>query len=88
MAGFCKNADTAKTSFGLKYLNRIDWLSNSGDFGGKGWCVKALKRVWVFAKNENSVLRISATYRTLEIKNKALSPQKPDNSLVSRISMT
>ncbi len=81
---FAKSADTAKTSFGLKYLNRTDWLSDSGAFSktSRGQSIEAGLG---FAKNENSVLRISATYRTLEIKNQALSPQKPDNSLVSRI---
>ena len=81
---FLQSADTAKNSFGIKYLNRTDWLADTGVFS-KATLGQSIAANLGFAKNENSVIKISGSYRKLKIIKQEITSQLPDNSLVARI---
>lgn len=81
---FARTADTIKNAFGVKYLNRTDWLPGKGDFS-KSSLGQSIAADFAFAKNENNTVKLSGTYRKLKIYDTNLSSQAPDNSLVARI---
>ena len=85
---FAQNADTTKTRYGINYKQRTDFAVKN-DSGTTAYRVAAFAQSYSafldITKNKNSQLKLNATYRILTIKDSALTPQKPDNSLVSRI---
>ncbi len=81
---YVRSPDSWKNSYSLFYQRRDDRLpklnelaySSAGEsFGLSG----------VLGKNPNSVLKGNITYRRLEIKDNSLTPQQPDNTLVTRL---
>ncbi len=86
--GYIQNSDTTKNRYGLNYkkrtdyavkslitatsLNKSDYSENYGGF-------------FEVIQNPNSQFKINAAYRRLYIIDSALTIQKPDNSLVSRV---
>ena len=85
---YIQNADTTKNRYGLNYKQRTDFAVNN-DNGTTSLVQSALAQNYggflEFKKNPNSQLKLNASYRILTIRDTALTPQKPDNSLVSRV---
>jgi hypothetical protein len=82
---FVQSVDTLKNAFKIKYLNRTDWLPDSTRQNFKrATGGQSIAADLALARNENSVFKISGTYRKLSIYDKALT-QEPDNSLVARV---
>lgn len=86
--GYVQNSDTTKNRYGLYYKQRTDYavknligstpLNKSAFAENYGGFFEVLQ-------NPNNQLKINAAYRKLYIIDSALTFQKPDNSLVSRI---
>lgn len=85
---YMQNSDSTKNHYEIFYKQRTDYavkkenvLTNmvrstkAEDYGGS----------FELLKNPNSQLKVNAAYRRLEIINKAVTTQKADNTLVSRI---
>lgn len=86
--GYVQNSDTTKNRYGLFYKQRSDHavknifgatsLNRSAFAENYGGFFEAMQ-------NPNSQLKVNVAYRKLQIVDSALTLQKPDNSLVSRI---
>lgn len=86
--GYVQNSDTTKNRYGLYYKQRSDHavknifgatsLNRSAFAENYGGFFEAMQ-------NPNSQLKVNVAYRKLQIVDSALTLQKPDNSLVSRI---
>lgn len=85
--GFVQNEDTAKNNFSLKYINRVDWLSDTNSFV-KSSLGQSVNATLGFTKNPKSQFKVSSTYRKLSIYSDSPSTLQPDNSLVSRVEYT
>jgi len=82
--GFIQNSDTSKNTFGLKYINRTDWLSDSSQFV-KTSLGQSIAANLGFSRNPASQLKIGSTFRKLSVYEKSPATLQPDNSLVSRL---
>ncbi len=85
---YIQNADTSKTRYGLNYKQRTDFavrnsIANSGL--NRAAFAESYGCFFELLQNPNNRLKINAAYRRLQIIDTALTLQKPDNSLVSRI---
>lgn len=86
--GYIQNSDTTKNRYGLNYKQRTDYavknfiastnLNRSAFAESYGGFFETMQ-------NPNSQLKVNVAYRKLQIVDSALTLQKPDNSLVSRI---
>ncbi len=86
--GYIQNSDTTKNRYGLNYKQRTDYavknlitatnLNRSAFAESYGGFFESMQ-------NPNSQLKVNVAYRKLQIVDSALTLQKPDNSLVSRI---
>ena len=85
--GYIQNSDTTKNRYGLSYKQRRDHAVKN-IFGTTSLNRSALAEnyggFFETMQNPNSQLKINAAYRILKT-DSALTSQKPDNSLVSRI---
>ena len=81
---FANNADSAKTNYELKYINRTDWLPKEDAFK-----MASVGQSYIFSTGFNpgpgSTFKNTSTYRVLDIKDTALIAQNADKSLVNRI---
>ena len=86
--GYIQNSDTTKNRYGINYKHRTDYAVknlitatslNKSDYS------ESYGAFFEVLQNPNSQLKINAAYRRLFIIDSALTIQKPDNSLVSRI---
>jgi hypothetical protein len=85
---FVQNADTTKNRYGLNYKQRTDYAVRniSGDTRlNRSAYAQSYGGFLYLIKNPNNQLKLNTSYRILQILDSALTTQKPDNSLVSRI---
>lgn len=77
------NADTAKNKYRLSYAERTDWLKAAQRLGEASFA-----RIYGYEmglnKMRNASLNFRVNYRTLEILNKELIQQAPENTLLAR----
>lgn len=86
--GFIQNADTTKNRYGLNYKKRTDYAVKNliaSDGLNKSDYSESYGGFFEVLQNPNNQLKINASYRRLYIIDSALTIQKPDNSLVSRV---
>lgn len=86
--GYIQNADTTKNRYGLNYKQRTDYaVKGVGSITtlDKSAFAESYGGFLEWLQHPNSQLKINAAYRRLRIIDSALTLQKPDNSLVSRI---
>ncbi|MCF8465449.1 MAG: hypothetical protein K9G41_11440 [Flavobacteriales bacterium] len=81
---YIKSPDTWKNRYSVFYQRRDDWLPGDGQlkYSSLGESAGVTGEL---AKNPNSVFRATVTYRRLVIRDTLLSPNRPDNTLVSRL---
>lgn len=81
---FATNADSAKNTYELKYINRTDWLPKDNSFN-----MASVGQSYIFSTGFNpspgSTFKNTSTYRVLDIKDTSLIAQNADKSLVNRI---
>lgn len=86
--GYVQNSDTTKNRYGLYYKQRSD-RAVKNIFGATSLNRSAFAEnyggFFEAMQNPNSQLKVNVAYRKLQIVDSALTLQKPDNSLVSRI---
>ena len=85
--GFLQNADTSKVRFNISYRERTDQAPRNNGFRDATHAQEASAAVDLVG-NPKSQLRTSITYRKLNIRNTALTTQKPDDALVGRAEYT
>ena len=88
---YMQNADTTKNRYGINYKQRTDYAvrNNSGETHLASTAfAESYGGFLDLIKNPNSQLKINVAYRVLEIRDPALTTQKPDNSLVARAEYT
>lgn len=85
--GFIQNADTSKIRFNLSYRERTDQAPRNNSFLDATHAQEASASVDLVG-NPRSQFRTSATYRKLNIRNEALTAQRPDDALVGRAEYT
>ena len=84
VGGYICNPDTAKNKYKIFYKNRQDFLPHNNSLQASttaqdiGISLELLKKI-------NNRLSITGTYRTLEIKDTAITQQKEDKSLLGRL---
>ncbi|HYV95125.1 MAG TPA: hypothetical protein VE978_25340 [Chitinophagales bacterium] len=81
---YLKNNDTAKIRYKLDALSRIDYTPVSSKFE-KATVGNTANFSAGYFKNPNSVLQVTATYRELKITDTTLTTQKPDQSVLGRL---
>lgn len=85
---YAENADTTKNRYGLNYKQRTDFavrkFTGAKDFS-KSAFAESYGGFFELLQHPNNQIKINAAYRRLQIIDSALTFQKPDNSLVSRI---
>lgn len=85
---YIQNADTTKNRYGINYENRTDYavrpLSGARRLSEAAFA-ESYGGFFDLIKNPNNQLKVNAAYRRLQIRDTALTSQKPDNTLVARI---
>lgn len=85
---YMQNSDTTKNRYGINYKQRTDYaVKGIGAITtlNKSAIAESYGGYLDFIQNPNHQLRFNTAYRRLQIIDSALTLQKPDNSLVSRI---
>lgn len=81
---YANNADSSKTTYELKYINRTDWHPKNNAFK-----LASVGQSYIFSTGFNpspgSTFKNTSTYRVLDIKDTTLITQDADKSLVNRI---
>ncbi|MCX6295139.1 MAG: hypothetical protein NTX97_03560, partial [Bacteroidetes bacterium] len=88
---YMQNADTTKNRYGINYKQRTDYAvrNNAGETHLVSTAfAESYGGFLDLIKNSNNQLKLNAAYRVLEIRDPALTSQKPDNSLVARVEYT
>lgn len=85
---YIQNADTTKNRYGINYEQRTDNavrpLSEARKLSEAAFA-ESYGGFFDLVRNPNNQLKINAAYRRLQIRDTALTTQKPDNTLVARI---
>ncbi|MCF8275130.1 MAG: hypothetical protein K9J17_00230 [Flavobacteriales bacterium] len=81
---YIKSPDSWKNRFSLFYQRRDDWLPGNAQlkYSSVG---ESAGLTGELAKNPNSILKLTVTYRRLSVKDTLLSTNRPDNTLVNRL---
>jgi hypothetical protein len=82
--GYAENADTTNNRYGVKYIQRTDYLTKLSSLS-KATFGESYGAFLELNKNPNSILKANTTYRTLKIMDTTITTQKPDNTLLSRL---
>lgn len=81
---YANNADSSKTTYELKYINRTDWHPKNNAFK-----LASVGQSYIFSTGFNpspgSTFKSTSTYRVLDIKDTSLITQDADKSLVNGI---
>jgi len=81
---YIKSPDTWKNRYSVFYQRRDDWLPGNNElkYSSLG---ESAGLTGELAKNPNSILKATITYRRLVIRDTLLSNNRPDNTLVNRL---
>ncbi len=85
---FIQNADTTKNKYGLNYKQRTDYQVKSGaptTSLQRSAFAESYGGYFEFLQNSTMQFKLTTAYRRLQIIDSALTLQKPDNSVVTRV---
>lgn len=81
---YLANSDSLENKFEVFYRERYDWKSDSVRLSNAAKA-RSIGAQYNWITNERSKLTTMASYRVLEIENKELSQEQPENSFLGRI---
>jgi hypothetical protein len=86
--GYAQNADTTKNRYGVNYKQRTDYgvrnISGATSLNSSAFA-ESYGGFLHLIKNPNNQLKLNTAYRRLQIRDSALTIQKPDNTLLARV---
>lgn len=86
--GYVQNADSTKNRYGLNYKQRTDYAirNDSGATSlNRSAFAESYGGFFDLVSNPDNQLKLNASYRRLQILDKALTAQQPDNTLLARV---
>ena len=81
---YLSNSDSLQNKFEIFYRERYDWKSDSSRLSSAAKA-RSIGAEYNWITNEHSKLTTMASYRVLEITDKTLTEQQPENSFLGRI---